>query len=109
MPKLSDTSEREIQAALALRNHFHDPDEWRHASNGNLWRSWDGQRLTIFRRYHGFKWCIAFGGAGCRGDIRSYGKRIGRLGLPKRCGHRIRLDRPGISEVNGKHRAGGVQ
>jgi hypothetical protein len=55
MPKIKD----EHDAKLALLNNFKDLAQWQHNKNGNLVRYWEGQRLTIFRRYDSYRWCIA--------------------------------------------------
>jgi hypothetical protein len=35
------------------------PPGWRLSARGNFWRKWGDKTVTIFRRPHGYSWCVA--------------------------------------------------
>ena len=59
MQEQSTTRDREIEAALAELEQWNDPTAWHRNHKRNLCREWNGWTVTIFRRYGGYRWCIA--------------------------------------------------
>jgi hypothetical protein len=51
MPRI-DNEPSDLEAAWAK---FEAPAAWRCSKKGNLWRTWNGQTCTLFRR--GDRWC----------------------------------------------------
>ena len=60
MPRVGEAYRGQLlDAALAEREAFLDPSQWRKSQRGNWWRKWEGRVVTIFARYGGWRWCIA--------------------------------------------------
>jgi hypothetical protein len=51
-----------------------DRDGWKESKHGNLWRTWAGLTLTLFRRDGGWLWCVA-GRKGPRYSKTAFGTR----------------------------------
>jgi hypothetical protein len=71
MPKIPTAHDLEIAAMRAAWAEFEQPSAWRLSQRGNLWRRWDGEVVTIYRRHGGYQWCIA-GDDGKRFSKRGY-------------------------------------
>jgi hypothetical protein len=58
MPPIPRRDDRDL---LAEAESFWDDfaSGFRKSAKGNLWRKWNGETLTIFRKPNGFGWCIA--------------------------------------------------
>ncbi len=60
MPKIKTKQQREVEEALARWAEFEDPQNWSRTRRGNLTRSYDGTRVTVFKQGdESFGWCIS--------------------------------------------------
>jgi hypothetical protein len=49
-----------LEAVVAEREQFSDPQQWQRSAKGNLWREWQGRTVTVFARRDGrWGWCIS--------------------------------------------------
>jgi hypothetical protein len=84
MPKIPDRREREMEAMMKAveeaRANF-EAGFRRSNRTGNLWRSFEGMTLSVFKRDGLYRWCIA-NGEGTRFSESSYeseGEAVGSL------------------------------
>jgi hypothetical protein len=50
----------ETQILAEQRAEFACRGTWRRVGSGNLWRTWEGTNITIFKRSDGtFNWCVS--------------------------------------------------
>jgi len=64
VPRIPDCLRRrpneELEQRFKMLEEFEDVTNWKRSQKGNLWRVYDGQTLTIFRRRDRlFGWSIA--------------------------------------------------
>jgi hypothetical protein len=46
------------QIIKAAECEFANPENWKRSRKGNLWRTWQGITVTVFRnRFGGYGWC----------------------------------------------------
>lgn len=57
MPALR--TKTELDAALAEWATYEDPTAWHRSGRGNLTRTWEDSRVTVFRRGNGHHWCLS--------------------------------------------------